>query len=621
MKNLQLKLQFMLLALFFSAMQSSALDFEVNGIYYKTKGDSEVEVTCPPSSLDDYSGEVDIPELVEYNGKSYLVTSIGRSAFEHSDISNIIIPNTVTTIGDNAFSRCTGLTSVIVPKNITNMGSYAFFKCTSIKKVTWEAIACNKGMGLTDGTPYDTSNLEEIIIGNEVEVIPDEFISSSSVKSVAIPKSVKIIGRSAFHWCRDLENIDLGETSIIGDNAFLDCSSLNEIIIPNTVTDIGKDAFRGCSNLTSLIIGNSVTKIGNSAFSRCGLTNVIVPNSVTSFGEYVFSSCTSLETFTIPETFTTYNRAFVGCTSLKSVTIPDSFTAIGMGEFYGCTGLESISIPNTVKSIGCGAFEKCTSLAEVVIPDSVIAIGDSYNSYDGMFTGAFSGCTALKKITIGKSLSGTHSGAFSGCSGITELIWNTRNSCSFLNMPKSNIKKVIIGDEVKELPSNFVKGSQIETILIPNSVSSIGKSAFEDCLQLTSATISNSITILPDLVFANCRKLKKITIPYPVISIGNSAFYYCEDLTDVICLAKTPPAMNDYNGLYPAYQMATLHIPERSVDAYKATDWWNCFLDIKGDANEENPTDDSDYIKCDTNGDGEVNIADVNRVIDAILSH
>jgi hypothetical protein len=328
-----------------------------------------------------------------------------------------------------------------------------------------------------------------------------------------------------------------------------------------------------------------------------------------------------LTSFTIPESFTTYNRAFVGCTALKNLIIPNNIKQIVLGDFRGCTGLESVSISNSVTSIGPGAFENCTSLTEITIPDSVTSIGDEYHGYEGHYTGAFSGCTGIRKVTIGKSLSGVHSGAFSGCTGITELIWNSKKSCSFTNMPKSNIMQVRIGDEVKELPSDFVKNSKIESIIIPDSVITIGKSAFEDCLNLKSATLSQSVTSLPESIFANCRKLKKITIPYSVTSIADDAFYYCEDLTDVTCLAKTPPSISNYNSFYPAYQMATLHVPERSVNAYKATDWWNCFLDIVGDASEENPSGDSDYMKCDVNGDGEVNISDVNVIIKAILTH
>ena len=162
----------------------------------------------------------------------------------------------------------------------------------------------------------------------------------------------------------------------------------------------------------------------------------------------------------------------------------------------------------------------------------------------------------------------------------------------------------------------------LTSVTIPNSVTSIGQRAFCDCTGLTSVTISNSVTSIGESAFKNCRKLKELTIPYPVTNIGSDAFNYCEDLTDVTCLAITPPLMGNYTCIYPAYYMATLHVPERSLEAYKATEWWNCFINIVGDASEDGTIPNTPATdKCDTNDDGEVNIADVNRVIDAILGH
>ena len=168
----------------------------------------------------------------------------------------------------------------------------------------------------------------------------------------------------------------------------------------------------------------------------------------------------------------------------------------------------------------------------------------------------------------------------------------------------------------------FYNCSGLTSVTIPNSVTSIGQRAFCDCTGLTSVTISNSVTSIGESAFKNCRKLKELTIPYPVTNIGSDAFNYCEDLTDVTCLAITPPLMGNYTCIYPAYYMATLHVPERSLEAYKATEWWNCFINIVGDASEDGTIPNTPATdKCDTNDDGEVNIADVNRVIDAILGH
>ena len=156
-------------------------------------------------------------------------------------------------------------------------------------------------------------------------------------------------------------------------------------------------------------------------------------------------------------------------------------------------------------------------------------------------------------------------------------------------------------------------------------VNVIGASAFKDCLELTNITIGDSITKIKDSAFYGCKSLTSVTIPYSVKEIESNAFYFCENLIDVTCFSITPPTLKSYLAFYPAYYMATLHVPKRSLEAYKATDsfMWNCFIDIVGDApnNDGNNPIETQIDKCDTNGDGEVNIADINTVIDAILSN
>ncbi len=192
-------------------------------------------------------------------------------------------------------------------------------------------------------------------------------------------------------------------------------------------------------------------------------------------------------------------------------------------------------------------------------------------------------------------------------------------NCAFSNC--KNLMSVTIPNSVRYIDTYAFDNSGLTNITIPNSVGSIGEKAFADCSEITSVIINGNLSSVAERTFYNCRKLKTVVLPYSVTQIGTEAFYLCEELTDVTCLAKTPPVIADRNCFYPGCYMATLHVPERSVNAYKASTYWRLFSDIKGDAIEGGSSDDSDYMKCDVNGDGEVNIADVNRIIDAILSH
>ena len=282
-----------------------------------------------------------------------------------------------------------------------------------------------------------------------------------------------------------------------------------------SVTTIGDGAFYWCAGLTSVIIGNSVKSIGDNAFAYCfGLTSVTIPNSVTSIGI----------------------GAFYYCSGLTSVTIGNSVTSIGEGAFYDCFGLTSVTIGNSVTSIGDQVFRDCSSLTSITIPNSVTSIGDQ----------VFYNCSGLTSVTIGNSVTSIGSDAFSGCSGLTSIvveegntIYDSRENCNAIIETNSNTlilgcQNTIIPNSVTSIgESAFYYCSGLISVTIPNSVTSIGSYAFSGCSSLTSVTIGNSVTSIGSRAFYNCSSLTSIIIPNSVTSIGNSAFAYCESLTSV----------------------------------------------------------------------------------------
>lgn len=201
-------------------------------------------------------------------------------------------------------------------------------------------------------------------------------------------------------------------------------------------------------------------------------------------------------------------------------------------------------------------------------------------------------------------------------------------SVTLINPSGADLSNLIIPDTVEYEGYKFYVGSialyafkgneNLISVTMPNTIRHMELGVFSGCKNLINVILSNSLQYISKEAFYGCTSLTNITIPYSVRTIYENAFHYCENLTDINCLPITPPKMMDYLGFYPAYYMATLHVPERSVEAYKATEWWSSFLNIEGDAADSNPVYHQD--KCDTNGDGEVNIADVNTVINRILS-
>ena len=421
-------------------------------------------------------------------------------------VTDLVIPNSVTSIRPYAFYGCSSLTSVTIPNSVTSIGDRTFEGCSSLTSVTipnsvtdiWErAFSC-------------CSSLTSITIPNSVTGIADDaFEGCSSLTSVTIPNSVTSIGVSAFSGCSSLTNITIpNSVTDIGGDAFEGCSSLTNITIPNSVTSMGYCAFEGCSSLTSITIPNSLTSIREHAFSGCSsLTSVTIPNSVTSIREYAFSGCSSLTSVTIPNSVTSMGFcAFRGCGSLMSITIPNSMTSIEENAFEGCSSLTSVTIPNSVTCIGDCAFEGCSSLTNITISNGVTSIGDC----------AFEGCSSLTNVTIPNSVTSIGDLVFYDCTGLT----NVTISSSVASIGRYA----------------FFNCSNLTSVTIPNSVKNIETGAFEGCSSLTSVTIPNSVTDIEDGTFEGCSSLTNVTIPNSVTSIGRTAFDRCARLDGVAIL-------------------------------------------------------------------------------------
>ena len=259
----------------------------------------------------------------------------------------------------------------------------------------------------------------------------------------------------------------------IGERAFSECTSLTSIVIPNSVTTIGDRAFAWCSSLTSVTIPNSVTSIGDHAFDLCsGLTSVTIPNSVTTIGD----------------------NAFTYCDSLTSVVIPESVTTIGAYAFEECEGLTSIVIPDSVKSIGWCAFHHCNSLEEITVP----FVGDgSDNTHFGYIFGALNYVlnyeyvpTSIKKVTV---LGG-------------EIGYSAFRDCT-------NLTSVTLGDSVTTIDNcAFTNCKSLTNVTLGDSVTTIGYSAFEDCDSLKSVIIGKNVTTIGEEAFAGCKGLARVDI-------------------------------------------------------------------------------------------------------------
>ncbi|MCI7430397.1 MAG: leucine-rich repeat domain-containing protein [Bacteroidales bacterium] len=408
------------------------------------------------SEYDEYTGDVVIPATVTYGDKSYSVTSIGGSAFEYcSGLTSVTIPNSVTSIGEFAFSGCSSLIKTNYTGDIAgwcgiNFENYsanptAYSHNLYINDVEVKDLVISNSVTSIGNYAFSgCSGLTSITIPNSVTSIGEyAFSGCSGLTSITIPNSVTSIGEYAFKYCSSLTSVTIpNSVTSIGRSAFYGCSGLTSVTIPNSVTSIGSYAFYGCSGLTSLTIPNSVTSIGSYAFEECsGLTSVTIPNSVTSIGMYAFEGCSGLTSvlwnaknfadfssrdyapfYNIKSQITSFTfgsevehiPAYLcyGMENLTSVTIPNNVTSIGDYAFRGCSGLTSVTIGNSVTSIGDWAFRACSGLTSVTIPNSVTSIGDY----------AFRGCSGLTSVTIGNSVTSIGKSAFGECTQLINIV-------------------------------------------------------------------------------------------------------------------------------------------------------------------------------------------------------
>jgi len=444
-----------------------------------------LEAQPPNTSATAYTVKLNVNNL---GGSSKTTGSVGNVLKLSERFNDIRFVNldlsgsALTAIEEEAFYWCGCIVGVTLPGTVTSIGDKAFYGCPCLASVT-------------------------------------------------IPSSVTSIGKLSFGFCSDLTaiNADTANAAYSSQDGVLYNKNKTALVaypgektgaftIPDSVTSIGGGAFYDCVRLTSVTIPDSVTSIGEMAFKDCkSLTSVTIPDSVTSIGNYAFGHCTNLTNVNIPGSVTRIGGgAFYGCNSLTSITIPDNVTRIEDGAFDSCKSLTQIIIPHAVTEIGNNAFTHCTSLISVTIPDGVTTIG----------TYAFFGCTSLTSINIPNSVTSIGEGIFIDCHNLTAITVDSGNT-------NYSADSGVLYNKDKNFLHTYPAGKVLNTFTIPDSVTTIGQQAFEDCTNLTSVSIPNSVTSIGESAFSCCR-FTSMTIPDSVISIGDGAFCYCFHLASVI---------------------------------------------------------------------------------------
>lgn len=473
-----LHLTTLLLTLCWQSSFGESASLSVGGLSYRIAdiSNSFCNVTPPPTG-EEYSGDIEIPDSITYNGKKYGVFVINQDAFKNcTGVTSIVIPQTVGLIYQNAFSGCTGLKRVIFSDkkwtsiqflNTASSGKYwkAFEDCP----LEYVYLGCMLDLkGRTNGPFKQNSTIKKVEIGKYVTELPNyTFYDCKSLNEVIVSDGDKSISGS---WIFDSCPI---EKAYLGRMTPLNCETLKSITIGETVTEIPDYAFSGCTQLSEISLPKSLKTIGNYAFMNCSqLTEISVPSAITKIGYYAFSGCSQITEIYLPTSLTTIeNYTFSGCSNLKSIKIPDKTTSIGKFAFSDCSQITEITLPQSIIEIGNSVFNNCTSLQEITLPASLTKIGDY----------TFNNCTSLSSIALPDKITTIGESAFNKCMNLTE-------------------------------------------ITLPASLVEIGESAFNGCSSLTSIELPTALQTIGRSAFSSCTSLSEISIPVSVTAIGPKAF-------------------------------------------------------------------------------------------------
>ncbi len=510
------------------------------------------------------------------------VTRIVQYAFFKDDIVSVTLPESLTAIGNSAFSGCYNLKEVYNNSSLditagSNLyGNVAYHAAKVYTPEDQKAAFDENGFAIDGGVlrGYNGSETAVIIPDTVTSIADYAFYGNADIISVTIPAGVTSIGNYAFYGCSNLTDVSFAEGSQltnIGEMAFRGCSSLTSIEIPAGVSELPdggyeSGVFSGCSNLESVTFaeGSQLTSIGSSAFYGCSsLTSIEIPAGVTSIEDSAFYGCNNLEEVTFAEgsqLTSIGDYAFIRCSSLQSIEIPAGVTSIGGSLFYGCSNLESVTFAegSQLASIGWNVFYGCSSLTTIEIPAGVTSIGSEAFRYcsnlesvtfakESQLTSigrdAFRDCISLKSIEIPAGVTSIRGYAFSGCSNL-DTVYYAGSIDNWFDMqfdydsnPLSNgadlyidgelVTEVVVPASIITIGDYQLRGfTSLTSITIHSGVTSIGGSAFWYCSNLESVTFAegSQLASIGWNAFSGCSSLTSIELPAGVTSIGSSAF-------------------------------------------------------------------------------------------------
>ncbi len=505
---------------------------------------------------------------------------MGDGVFRYCvSLKTVTFPASLSEIGTDIFYECTALETVALPEKITFLPAMTFYGCRALEHVTLPAGLSAIGekafaycsllptldlsgiSALGERAFYNCVSMTELTLSDNLRNIPNyAFAGCASLTSVKLSPNTKSVGAYAFYGCEKLPAITLPETvTSVGIGAFAFCKGLTALTLPDAITALPARLFYNCASLAEVHFSDKITSIGEKTFSGSAITAFSLPASVTSVDLSAFAYCLSLRSFEIdPDSALTViaQTAFEGCSALEAIHLPVSAVTINNGAFSGCSALETVILsPKTVK-IGLNAFLNCPKIKEITIPDSVSEIGRNavgLVTIDGVNVPAETVVYCFEGGNVANFLSGNNiPHEFIGYTGfvpyseleaerhedengVTYVILNYTGSDTVVRIYKNYKDGTVVG-----ISDEFLKDrADITEVNLPDTLTSIGKRAFEGCSSLAVVNFPASLSSIGEAAFAGTAITTVDLRSVRITAIPDEAFYGCGKLTSVSLHANT----------------------------------------------------------------------------------
>ena len=483
------------------------------------------------------------------------------------EITELKIPDGVTSIGKYVFSNCLSLTSVTIPNSVTSIGYEAFYNCSGLKTMV-------VGAGVLSIGDFQSTPVKTIWLTNTP---PERYTRlEGKINYVANEQYGSMSNKKVYKYLSSMFEVD-GVTYVPVNPSERTCDVI-DCKYDSTLTDIKINETVSYKNISM----NVKEVMPYAFFGNKYIKNISLKNNG-GIGREAFESCTALQKATISNNGVIDSEAFYNCESLTTATLGDSIKSLGNYAFSSCKLLKEIIIPNAVKTIGEYCFENCSAMNKAIIGNSV----ETISNY------AFSGCSSLPELTIPKSISSIGGYAFSGCTGLKKFVIEDRETTLKLGRNDRNplfadcpLDYVYIGGDISYSTSSsygyspFYRNTSLREVVITDKETEISANEFYGCTNLQNFTVGDGVTKFGDWAFSGCSSLKKLSFGSQLKTIGKEAFSDCVAVTEITSKATTPPtcgsmALDDINKWE-----CTLNIPKGCSAAYQAAEQWKEFFFI-----------------------------------------